>query len=45
MNAATAADVFVEMTAEAKAYADLTHRSVGALGKLIGDRAKAQASA
>jgi NADH-quinone oxidoreductase subunit G len=45
MNVATAADVFVEMTSETNAYADLTHRSVGAMGKALGGPAQAQASA
>ena len=44
MNVATAADVFVEMTSETKAYADLTHRKIGALGKPLGETAT-QASA
>ena len=45
LNAATAADVFVEMTSETKAYADLTHRGLGPKGRLTADRARAQASA
>ena len=45
MNAATAADVFVEMTSETKAYAELTHRTLGPKGRLTAERASAQASA
>ena len=45
LNAATAADVFVEMAAETKAYADLTHRSLGPKGRPSANRAQAQASA
>ena len=45
MNAATASDVFALMAVETKAYADLTHRILGALGRVVGDRAKAQATA
>jgi predicted molibdopterin-dependent oxidoreductase YjgC len=45
VNAATAADVFVEMAVETRAYADLTHRSLGPKGRVAADRAQAQASA
>ena len=45
MNAATASDVFVELAVETKSYADLTHRSLGPMGRAAGDHAKAQASA
>jgi len=45
INAATASDVFVEMAAENKAYADLTHRSLGPMGRSLGDSAPTQASA
>ncbi|MBK5257283.1 MAG: (2Fe-2S)-binding protein [Vicinamibacteria bacterium] len=45
MNAATAGDVFVEMAVETKAYADLTHRGLGPMGRGQGDPAKAQATA
>ena len=45
INAATAADLFVEMAVETKAYADLTHRSLGPKGRATADRAQAQASA
>ncbi len=45
MNAATAGDVFVLMAAETKAYADLSHRSVGSRGRAVGDPAKTPATA
>ncbi len=45
LNAATAGDVFVEMAVETKAYADLTHRSLGPLGRALGAPAPAQATA
>lgn len=45
MNAATAGDVFALMAVETKAYADLTHRILGPMGRVAGDRAKAQATA
>jgi len=45
MNAATAADVFVEMTAETKIWSNLTHRSIGPMGRSSDDSARAQATA
>lgn len=45
LNAATAADLFVEMAVETEAYADLTHRSVGPKGRPAANRTQAQASA
>ncbi|MEO8500732.1 MAG: 2Fe-2S iron-sulfur cluster-binding protein [Vicinamibacteria bacterium] len=45
LNAASAADVFVELASETKAYAEFTHRSLGPKGRMTADRAKAQASA
>ena len=45
LKAATAADLFVEMAVETKAYADLTHRSLGPRGRPTANRAQAQASA
>ncbi len=43
INAATAADLFVEMAVETKAYADLTHRSLGSKGRSTANRAQASA--
>lgn len=45
INAGTAADVFVEMAVETKAFSDLTHRSLGPQGARVADRDKAQATA
>ena len=45
LNAGSAGEVFVEMAAEVAVYKDLTHRNLGPQGKLVGDRAKAQATA
>ena len=45
LNAVSASDVFAEMTSEVKAYAGLTHRSLGPSGKVVGDRATPQATA
>ena len=45
LNAGSAGDVFAEMTAEVAAYKDLTHRNLGAKGRLVGDPAKAHATA
>ena len=43
--AASAGDVFALMAAETAVYKDLTHRSLGPLGRTVGDHEKAQASA
>jgi NADH-quinone oxidoreductase subunit G len=45
MNAATAGDVFAQLAAETGAYAGLTHRSIGSLGRKMADRAGAPATA
>ena len=45
LDAATAADVFVLMTAETTAYSDLTHRILGPLGRALSGSPKAQTSA
>ncbi len=41
LKAATAADLFVELAAETKAYADLTHRSLGPRGRVTAAQAQA----
>ena len=45
LSAATAADVFVLMAASTKAYAELTHRVLGPLGRPHAEAAQAQAQA